>query len=132
MVRMRSEEDMAMNRILTALTLAFVIATDPAFADIRHTGARPEFTAADRVIIDRNTALGALVNRDPWLVRRVLDAIAKAATKPAADEFERSTPRREPAPNPAQNPDLDNLGRSSPEAAHDLFQLIKRASNGKK
>ena len=124
---------MRSNRILAALSLALAIASEPVHADLRRVGPPPAFTASEQIIIDRNAALAALVGSDPWLVRRVLDAIAVAgASRPGADD-ERSMPRpRERPPEPERNPDLDNLGRSSPEAAHDLFQLIKRASGGNK
>ncbi len=119
------------SKILMALVLTFVIASDPAFAEVRHGEAPPAFTAAEQVIIHRNAALLALVGRDPWLVRRVLDAIETTATSRSSVMVEgRENQRREPAPDPARNPDLDQLGRASPEAAHDLFQLIKQA--GKK
>jgi hypothetical protein len=117
------------NKLLTAVMLALIAASDPAHADLRHGGTPPTFTAAEQTVIDRNAALATLVGSDPWLVRRVLDAIAAADTSPPADANARDGrhTRVEPAPDPARNPDLDHLGRSSPEAAHDLFQLIKQA-----
>lgn len=124
------------NRILAALTLALAMAGDmagdPALADLRHAEALPAFSASEQAIIHRNAALSALVGTDPWLVRRVLDAITVAGASRSGGDAERTPPRQyERPPEPARNPDLDYLGRSSPEAAHDLFQLIKRASENK-
>jgi hypothetical protein len=95
-------------------------------------GTAPEFSSADQALIRRNAALEQLVRRDPVLVRRALDAIAasKAETLPSYSDRSAKLPRPEPAPDPVHNPDLDQLGRSSPEAAHDLFQLIKKAAAG--
>jgi hypothetical protein len=127
---MPNEEELMSGRILAALALALAFTSDPAFAALCHEDASPLFTASEHAIIDRNAALAALVGRDPGLVRCVLDAIAAAgASRSGAGTKQRKYER---APDPARNPDLDYLGRSSPEAAHDLFQLIKRASRGSK
>jgi hypothetical protein len=126
---MRSEEEIMSNRILAVLALALALTSDPALADLRHNGPPPVFSASEREIIGRNAALAALVGSDPWLVRRVLDAIDLAgASRSGVDEKCRPGHCEQP-PDPASNPDLEYLGRSSPEAAHDLFLLIKRASN---
>jgi hypothetical protein len=96
--------------------------------------ARPAFTLADHAIIDRNATLKGLVERDPWLVRRVLDAIVAAdrGSERSAEPMARSAIMTDQTPTPSRNPDLDHLERSSPEAAHDLFQLIKKASGSSK
>jgi hypothetical protein len=103
------------------------------------------FSDADRAVIARNVELKALMRVDPAGVRTLLDAIAAAGQPP-----ERPSQRYrdvlggrsggqpggqghkggEPGSelDPAQNPDLSILfQRSSPEAAYDLFQIIKRA-----
>jgi len=111
----------------------------------------PAFSAEDQVIIKRNAALGALMDRDPWLVRRALDILANAPAisgrsgEVPADGFgtkeavvkqggnKQGTNKQgkrkstETVPDPKHNPDLDEFSRASPEAAHDLFQLIKLA-----
>jgi hypothetical protein len=95
--------------------------------------AAPTFSAADRIVIARNQMLQSIVEQEPALVRRVLDALAA---------IENVQPRSSAMPNDSQaapgppsgpggtssNPDLDRLERTSPEAANDLFQLLKQAA----
>jgi hypothetical protein len=115
--------------ILVAAVLA--VALPAAFADSQ-TGRHLQFSAQERAIIERNADLKGVVARDPRLVRRVLDAIAAAPAQPAATEpTDRGAVVSEPGA-PIRNPDLDNLERSSPEAAHDLFLLLKKASQNRK
>jgi hypothetical protein len=123
-------------RVFFAIILAMVLPGTAPLADLRHSGDPPTFTVEEQAIIRRNAALVALADRDPWLVRQVLDAITAAArqskNEPGPDRAGRMALEREPAPEPARNPDLEQFGRASPEAAHDLFQLIKKASAGTK
>ena len=81
--------------------------------------AAPAFTAAEMAVVNRNDMMRQVLPADPWLVRRVLDDLARQGS----DAF---------APpdgvDPLRNPDL----RSSPEAAYDLFQLLKKAGSGKR
>jgi hypothetical protein len=119
-------EEHPMRTILATAAAALALSTAVALA-------QPGFTDSDLVIIHRNAALSAIVDRNPALVRRVLDAIASAQADAMSRAGARSgrdaRPKRyELTPDPARNPDLDQLDRSSPEAAHDLFQLIKQAS----
>jgi len=93
----------------------------------------PTFSADDTLIIRRNEALAALTETDPWLVRRALDAMATApavssrsADTPSNNKGKRKSGYEQP-PQPQRNPDLDSFSRTSPEAAHDLFLLIKQA-----
>jgi non-ribosomal peptide synthetase component F len=95
----------------------------------------PIFTAADEVVIERNEVLQDLRRISPRDVRRILDALAFATSKRNDDpEFHRKPARRlqrdnaaeRPAFDPEKNPDLVVYQRSSPEAAHDLFQLLKQ------
>ncbi len=115
------------NRITIAL-LAAMIVPSTARAELV---AQPIFSVAEQAIIHRNAALNVLTETDPWLVRRVLDVLAQTDTQQgnARDAIApaRRDAKQERPPEPERNPDLDYLGRSSPEAAHDLFQLIKRA-----
>jgi hypothetical protein len=76
----------------------------------------------------------------PQDLRRILDALAFVNTKRNDDpEFHRRPARRlqqdsdagNPAFDPERNPDLVVYQRSSPEAAHDLFQLLKKIRGGK-
>jgi hypothetical protein len=99
------------------------------------------FTIAEEAIIERNEALRTVYQTDPALVRRVLNAMKsrgqskdrqRDAFGPKAPD-DRPADRRDPAEpmpsiDPAANPDLAIFQRASPEAAHDLFQLLKRAA----
>lgn len=119
-------------RIMLAIwaTAAPILASERAAAG----DAAAPFSTDDRVIIERNAALRQLASRDPRLVRAALDAIATAAqtSGTTTTSMERDAVMSTPKPKPSRNPDLDNLERSSPEAAHDLFQLIKKASENRK
>ena len=111
---------------LTVLSAALVFATTlPGAAQ----GA-PRFTLAEEVIISRNDALSELLKVDPSGVRKIIDAMAVAKQQPSPPrERQRDAgERREDAVHidPARNPDLDIFQRASPEAAYDLFQLLKR------
>jgi hypothetical protein len=99
----------------------------------------PRFTFAEEVIIARNDALVALLPVDPWGVRGILDALALAKQEPDAPKSAPrlgknrdirgggSPPDGVVPPDAASNPDLNLLfQRSSPEAAYDLFQILKR------
>lgn len=102
------------------------------------------FTIAEEAIIERNEALRSIYETDPALVRRVLDALkspAKSRDK-QRNVFGPKVPGGQPPGpidpsepgaefDPATNPDLAILQRGSPEAAHDLFQLLKKASGRK-
>jgi hypothetical protein len=99
----------------------------------------PLFTPHDRMIIERNELLRESVNSNPRIVRRIVDLIAAQSSYVSAKstangqgEEERlaAASRRGDTPvlDPARNPDLEHLSGSSPEATHDLFQLLKKAS----
>ena len=121
------------NKLRLAFLLMFAMPIAPSLADNKSANPPPEFSSEEQSVIHRNAALDHLVQRNPRLVRQVLDAIARSNAEVLPDFSERtSLPRRkyERPPEPEQNPDLDQLGRSSPEAAHDLFQLIKKAAAG--
>jgi hypothetical protein len=116
-----------------------------AYATLQPADAAPRpFTIAEEAIIDRNEALRSIYETDPALVRRVLNALkARSQTNdkqrdvfgpgtpesPGSGRHDPSQPR--PDIDPATNPDLAIFQRGSPEAAHDLFQLLKKASGRK-
>jgi hypothetical protein len=120
------------------LALACALLLQPASA-----APRP-FTIAEEAIIDRNETLRSLYQTDPAMVRRVLDTLKSRgqSTDRQRDVFGPSAPGdpgsgpRDPSQaeatfDPATNPDLAIFQRASPEAAHDLFQLLKKASGRK-
>jgi hypothetical protein len=96
---------------------------------------KPQFSFAEEVIIARNDALGELLPLDPQGVRRILDALApkqQDAPPPGSAPTGRQLdvlgePALPDGVDAASNPDLKLLfQRSSPEAAYDLFQILKR------
>lgn len=92
-------------------------------ADLRATTEKPVFSAKELTIIERNAALAGVVEEDPWLVRRVLDALDE-------DRAGGGHPGKPDGNTASPNPDLEGMGRSSAEAAHDLLQLLKQAGSG--
>ena len=90
------------------------------------------FTAAEVTVITRNAALAALIQDNPWAVRRVLDALAAVSTTPNTGS-KRPVGSAAPADatiDPLANPDLDQLQHVSPGALLDLFRLLKEAQPG--
>src|SRR5262245_28720940 len=90
----------------------------------------PKFTFADEVVISRNEALNALLPVDPWGVRKLLDSIAHAKQQqpPVTHRDVLEDRNGRIRVDPLQNPDLNILfQRVSPEAAYDLFQILKQA-----
>ena len=111
------EDEMSKLLKLAAAALLVLAAEGSARADlVGPPDAPPAFDAKDTQIIDRNATLRSLKETDPWLVRRTLDALAKAPAPANA-----STTAGDP------DPDLERL-RTSPEALNDLFQVFKAAS----
>jgi hypothetical protein len=123
-----------MMRLQTCLAIGLLLLCEMSAAPAQ-TGAprEPVFTATERAIIARNQALSIAFTVDPEVVRRILDEMAqpkprleqKSAQK-KRDMFDgKGTP---PAPiDLSTNPDIDvYLQRASPEAAYDLFQILKR------
>jgi hypothetical protein len=122
-----------MKWLAIVMTVAALAMVDPARAQLRgSTDAPPMFSAADQAVIARNKLLASIVEQEPRLVRRALDALA------AVDDVQTRTDLRPGSPRADQgrpgrpseksdNPDLDRLERASPEAMNDLFQLLKQA-----
>jgi hypothetical protein len=121
--------------VLAAALVLTLAPTGAGWAQLRgSTDAAPQFSDADRVVIARNKMLQLIVDADPRLVRRVLDALAyidDAQTRGTSipGEPQRASSRPADSARPSDNPDLDRLERSSPEAMNDLFQLLKQASS---
>jgi hypothetical protein len=126
----------AMTIVRTAILLIVCAMLQPAFA-----APRP-FTIAEEAIIERNEALRSAYQADPALVRRVLNAMKSRDRNKdkQRDVFGPATPGTPGGDMPVQpgeeidpgaNPDLAIFQRGSPEAAHDLFQLLKKAAGRK-
>lgn len=93
----------------------------------------PRFTLAEQIIIERNDALAALLPIDPSGVRKILDALAVAKERPPVMAAPPRWTRRDAGAvvvDPLRNPDLEVFQRASPEAAYDLFQILKRVGGG--
>jgi hypothetical protein len=127
-----------MKWLAISLMIASFAMIGPARAQLRgSTDAAAPFSAAERTVIARNEMLRSIADEEPALVRRVLDALAaidnvqtRGAPMPSDPQIAPSRPGD--AAGPSNNPDLDRLERSSPEAMNDLFQLLKQASGGRR
>lgn len=128
-------------RIL-AVAMVSALATAAAGASL---AAPMEFTARERSLIARNETLRATAERNPALARRAMRAMAASrdgsrsmvtGTRELRAEQRQGSPqagkppRRRNGFDANRDPDMNQYQRSSPEAAHDLFQLLKRASDG--
>jgi hypothetical protein len=91
---------------------------------------KPGFSREENAVIDRNSVLRELRRSNPTKLRQVLDEIQRS---------NRNSPRTasdlgaQPSYyfDSGKNPDLQSLTRNSPQAAFDLFQLVKQAGQGK-
>jgi hypothetical protein len=119
--------------LLVAMLLAGLSVVEPAFAELLGVAnGRPAFSESDRTIIARNRLLATILDQDPWLVRRALDSLALADTQQQKDigKLPPLPPRTPATPTDddlRDNPDLEQMQKALPEAAHDLFQLLKQA-----
>jgi hypothetical protein len=125
-----------MSKILVGSALAvLVVLSQPLGAAAGNPGP-PVFSQDDHAIIARNEALRKVVKANPRIVRQILDLIAAyrpadvraAAPADAAPRPGASLRESKLEFDPKNNPDLEPLPGSSPEATHDLFQLLKKAS----
>lgn len=121
--------------ILVAITAVLAFGPSLALAQDR---ARPAFSRDEQAIVDRNAVLSELASKNPRLVRKALEALRTPETGTAKSlSVQKPRPSRRVAADelqmdPGANPDLERLLRSSPEAAHDLFQLLKKAGRTQK
>jgi len=127
---------LVMKTIRLAILLLACGVLQPALAAPR------SFTIAEEAVIERNEALRSVYRTDPALVRLALNAMKSRGPgkEKQRDVFGPGSPGqpgpRDPAQpgeeiDPAANPDLAIFQRGSPEAAHDLFQLLKKAAGRK-
>jgi hypothetical protein len=122
-------EHMKLHRIIViALTLQ---AIGSVWASAQPRSDAPYFSEGERQIIARNALLRRRLASDPWVVRRAIDVLtAEPEERRNASDTEggkamHSQPG-ESARGKRANPDIENLVRSSPEAAYDLLKLLKR------
>lgn len=104
---------------ILALTLGFA---RPASADMSATNAEPSFTPAEVELIARNESLRNALKTEPWLVLRAVKLLEepRIGREVVIDHGGRSA-------LPRPNPDMGKLERIAPEAAQDLFALLKKA-----
>src|SRR5215813_15005798 len=101
---------------LAALVIALAALSEPAAAELRGSPEGPPvFSAAEVAAITRNAVLSALIQDNPWAVRRVLDALAAVSTTPnnASKRAVGSAAPADATIDPLANPDLDKLQRVS-------------------
>jgi len=98
-----------------------------------HCGAQsasgPSFSKSELSIINRNQTLRSLMENDPKAARQALDVMQRnhIEARSGASSQDDLQSRDELT----ADPDLDELERSNPEAARDLFLLIKRVATEK-
>ncbi|MEH2567727.1 hypothetical protein [Bradyrhizobium sp. AZCC 2289] len=119
---------------LMMFAVAIAMIAEPACAELQGVAkSAPEFTSDELAIISRNAALSGIVKEDPWVVRILLDAIDRVQPVVSNQAAETPLPPGEPPASfdPNKNPDVERLQRASPEAVHDLFQLLKQVAASK-
>ena len=119
---------------LSIATAIFMFASAAAHGETQRA---PRFTLAEESIIARNDMLSALLAVDPVGVRKIVDALVASKQRPSSAKHKRGRTVDKPPSgdgvvviDPARNPDLIVFQRASPEAAYDLFQLLKQVTGG--
>jgi hypothetical protein len=116
-------------RLATPVAVALIVGfANLARADLASDPALPQFSKADVARIERNATLRELYLYNPWLTYRVLRTIDESVGM-TKDAIPNQPPSSATSPfNEKRDPDLGELQRVAPEAAVDLFALIKKAS----
>jgi hypothetical protein len=119
---------------LAIMSAVLIFASAAAHGETQRT---PRFTLAEESIIARNDMLSALLAVDPVGVRKIVDAIVASKQRSSSPKRKRGRTVDKPPSgdgavviDPARNPDLIVFQRASPEAAYDLFQLLKQVAGG--
>jgi ribonuclease D len=89
------------------------------------------FTKDERAIILRNEVLARLAKTNPGAVHQVVAKIMSTKRENTVGDLADATNSTSRELDAKKNPDLDQLLRSSPEASHDLFLLLKQAAVSK-
>lgn len=100
--------------IAPAAICLLLSAGSPAIADTKSLPEYPAFSSSDLDTIARSNELRQALQKEPWLVYRVLRSV------------DGTVPDRKAPPEAAPSQ------RVAPEAADDLFQLLKKAAEGAK
>lgn len=84
--------------------------------------ATPRFDSVESQVISRNDLLRAIVDVDPWMVRRILDVMARTEiTGPPGEKSDRLE-----AVDFAKNPDLAGVPKNA-LSSQEWLELVKRA-----
>lgn len=122
-----------LRRMITRSATPFAVAlifgfACPVRADLAPDPLLPQFSKPDLALIERNATLRELYLYNPWLTYRVLRTIDEAVGTRRDAVPSQSPPPASPPFDEKRDPDLGELQRVAPEAAVDLFALIKKAS----
>ncbi|WP_454620431.1 hypothetical protein [Bradyrhizobium cenepequi] len=122
-----------LRRMITRSATPFAVAmivgfACPVRADLAPAPALPQFSKTDLTRIERNATLRELYLYNPWLTYRVLRAIDEAVETRRDLGPSQSPPPASPPFDEKRDPDLGEFQRVAPEAAVDLFAMIKKAS----
>jgi hypothetical protein len=106
--------------------IVLTLGISSAHADMIGSPDMPAFSRADLAVIERNEALKQNFHEAPWLVYKILRALEHPQDRRAV--LDTSALRKKF--DGRHDPDLAGLERTEPEAAHDLFLLLKKAKGG--
>ena len=96
----------------------------PAYAELQATP--PHFRAKEARVIGRNELLRAIIEQDPWLVRRLLDVMEEGRTHRSDEVF---APTLEGIDR-AKNPDIVSSERTAAGSV-EWIELLRRARDAK-
>ena len=97
---------------LVIFLMLFPSLSNRAASDIYFDRSSPQFSAEEFMMIVDHEPLLAAFRDNPWMLRRVMDAV-RASAKTNADN------------------DTEGEGeKATPEASHDLFQILKKLQSG--
>jgi hypothetical protein len=129
----RSEQADRLRRMITRSATPFAVAlivglANPARSELAADPALPQFSKTDIERIERNATLRELYLYNPWLTYRVLRTIDAESTTKNDMTRDQQLPSENAPFDEKRDPDLGELQKVAPEAAVDLFALIKKAS----
>jgi len=129
----KPDEPDQLRRMITRSATPFAVAlifgfAGTARAELAADPPLPQFSKADIALIERNVTLRELYLYNPWLTYRVLRTMdAESATKKDMNPDQQHPSASVPF-DEKRDPDLGEFQRVAPEAAVDLFAMIKKAS----
>jgi hypothetical protein len=127
------ENQMRYEALIAAVLVLSQVGASPATAEPRDNAASqfsatsPQFSAAETRTVGRNELLRELIETDPWLVRRILDAVAERGAQDAALDADAFV-------NPAfytGGPRVDAPEAKTAAASIELIELLRRVKDEK-